>query len=97
MVQNRCNIMGKPTTPAEDWPLGTLLWFAVVVWFSSSLLSQSAFMAIHGLPYDAVAMLKTLGPVYYVVVVLELGMWLAVLGYGGHRWMNRRRERQLAL
>ena len=51
-------------------------------------------MAIHGLPYDAVAMLKTLGPVYYVVVVLELGMWLAVLGYGGHRWMNRRRGQQ---
>ena len=97
MVQNRYNRMEKPTTPAQDWPLGTLLWFAVVVWFSSSLLSQSAFMAIHGLPYDAVAMLKTLGPVYYVVVVLELGMWLAVLGYGGHRWMNRRRERQLAL
>ena len=42
----------------EDWPLGNILWFAVLVWFSSSVLSQSAYMAIHGLPYDAVSMLE---------------------------------------
>ena len=29
-------------------------------------------MAIHGLPYDAVAMTETLGPVYYLLVGLEL-------------------------
>ena len=34
----------------DDWPLGNILWFAVLIWFSSSLLSQSAYMAIHGLP-----------------------------------------------
>ena len=67
----------------DDWPMGNILWFAVLVWFSSSLLSQSAYMAIHGLPYDAVSMLKSLGPVYYLVVVLELVMWggLLVMGW----------------
>ena len=66
----------------DDWPLGNILWFAVVIWFSSSLLSQSAYMAINGLPYDAVALLETLGPWYYAVVVLELAMWGRSVGYG---------------
>jgi hypothetical protein len=76
--------------PAKDWPLGNILWFAVLVWFSSSLLSQSAYMAVHGLPYDAVSMLKSLGPVYYLVVVLELGMWVGLVAVG---WLKLRRLR----
>lgn len=83
--------MEKQHDPKQDWPMGTLLWFAVVVWFSSSLLSQSAFMAVHGLPYDAVAMLKSLGPVYYLIVAIELAMWMAVIVWGGHRLAVRRR------
>ena len=67
----------------NDWPMGNILWFAVLIWFSSSLLSQSAYMAIHGLPYDSISMLKTLGPVYYLVVLVELAMWggLFLMGY----------------
>ncbi len=70
--------------------MGTILWFAVVIWFSSSLLSQSAYLAIHGLPYDAVSMLKSLGPVYYVVIALELAMWVGLLTWGGRRLIRRR-------
>lgn len=84
--------MEKQHSTEQDWPLGTLLWFAVVVWFSSSLLSQSAFMAVHGLPYDAVAMLKSLGPVYYLVVILELLMWAAIIVWGGHKIAAKRRS-----
>ncbi len=67
----------------DDWPLGNILWFAVLVWFSSSLLSQSAYMAIHGLPYDAVSMLESLGPFYYLIIALEVAMWggLLVMGW----------------
>ncbi len=83
--------MEKHLHDGQDWPMGTLLWFAVVVWFSSSLLSQSAFMAVHGLPYDAVSMLKSLGPVYYLIVAMELAMWVAVIAWGGHRFVARRR------
>ena len=75
----------------DDWPLGNILWFAVLVWFSSSLLSQSAYMAIHGLPYDAVSMLESLGPVYYLVVVLELAMWGGLLVMG---WLKLNRSRR---
>lgn len=75
----------------KDWPLGNILWFAVLVWFSSSLLSQSAYMAIHGLPYDAVSMLESLGPFYYVVVLLEVAMWGGLLFMG---WIKLSRARR---
>ncbi len=75
----------------DDWPMGNILWFAVLVWFSSSLLSQSAYMAIHGLPYDAVSMLESLGPFYYLVVVLELAMWGGLLVMG---WLKLSRSRK---
>ncbi|MEC8764435.1 MAG: hypothetical protein VXX40_04465 [Candidatus Thermoplasmatota archaeon] len=78
----------------DDWPMGNILWFAVLVWFSSSLLSQSAYMAIHGLPYDAVSMLESLGPVYYLVVVLELVMWGGLLIMGWLKLSRSRRSRQ---
>jgi len=42
------------------------------------------------LPYDAVSMLKSLGPVYYLVVVLELGMWVGLVAVG---WLKLRRLR----
>ena len=78
----------------DDWPMGNILWFAVLVWFSSSLLSQSAYMAIHGLPYDAVSMLESLGPVYYLVVVLEFVMWGGLLIMGWLKLSRSRRSRQ---
>ena len=75
----------------EDWPLGNILWFAVLVWFSSSVLSQSAYMAIHGLPYDAVSMLESLGPFYYVIIALEIAMWGGLLVMG---WLKLSRARR---
>ena len=75
----------------DDWPMGNILWFAVLIWFSSSLLSQSAYMAIHGLPYDAVAKLETLGPAYYVIVGLELAMWGGLLFMGWTKLSRARR------
>ena len=75
----------------EDWPLGNILWFAVLIWFSSSVLSQSAYMAIHGLPYDAVSMLESLGPFYYVIIALEIAMWGGLLVMG---WLKLSRARR---
>ena len=75
----------------EDWPLGNILWFAVLVWFSSSVLSQSAYMAIYGLPYDAVSMLESLGPFYYVIIALEIAMWGGLLVMG---WLKLSRARR---
>ena len=70
--------MRKTSKPQGEWKSGTLLWFAVVVWFSSSLLSQAAYIAFYGVPYDAVALLKELGPLYYAVLIIELLMWAGI-------------------
>tara|TARA_B100001093_G_scaffold352651_3_gene337133 strand:+ start:9525 stop:9806 length:282 start_codon:yes stop_codon:yes gene_type:complete len=67
--------MAKETVEKDDWKLGTIFWFAVVIWFSSSLLSQAAYMAFYGVPYDAIVLLKQFGPVYYVVMIVELFIW----------------------
>ena len=75
----------------DDWPLGNILWFGVLVWFSSSVLSQSAYMAIHGLPYDAVSMLESLGPFYYLILALEIAMWGGLLVMG---WLKLSRSRR---
>ena len=85
--------MEEQMRPTDDWPLGTILWFAVMVWFSSSLLSQTAYLAIYGLPYDATALLKTLGPVYYFVLVLELIIWVGLFSVGGYRFYKSRQTR----
>jgi len=62
----------------DDWDLGTIFWYAVVVWFSSSLLSQSLYMALYGIPYDAVTLLKQFGPAYYIVFAIELFIWIGI-------------------
>ena len=76
----------------DDWPMGNILWFAVLIWFSSSLLSQSAYMATHGLPYDAVSMLNSLGPVDYLVVLWEITLWLGLLAMGWAKLVRARRS-----
>jgi hypothetical protein len=67
----------------DDWSMHTIMWYAVLVWFSASLLSQSLYLAFYREPYDAVVLLKTLGPIYYLVLFIEIVMWvtLFVLGY----------------
>jgi len=51
-------------------------WAVVVIWFSANLLSQALYMGINGGPYDASAMLSSLGAWYWVLLFLELGIWV---------------------
>jgi hypothetical protein len=84
--------MKEPHESAEDWPASNILWFAVTIWFCSSLLSQTAYLAIYGLPYDATAMLKSLGPVYYFVLIVELAMWGGLFAMGGYKFYRSRQD-----
>ena len=70
--------MGKTFKQQGEWTRGAFFWLAVVVWFSSSLLSQAAYLAFYGVPYDAIALLKELGPLYYAVLIVEIMMWLGI-------------------
>lgn len=65
-------IVGKNTNTAM------IGWGAVMVWFSANVLSQAAFIGTHGVPYDVEAMLGALGPWSWLLVTIELGVWLIV-------------------
>ena len=66
---------------AQQNRIGGMLWYAVLIWFSSSILSQALFIGFYGIPYDAIDLLGGIGPAYIGLVVIEMTMWalLAVL------------------
>lgn len=70
--------MGTIEAKAKTLTMSTVMWYAIFVWFASSLFSQSLYMAFHGVPYDAVALLQNLGPVYYIVLAIELIVWISL-------------------
>ena len=45
------------------------------IWFLANLLSQLAYISSHGIPYDGVDMLQSLGPLYYAIIGIELLLW----------------------
>ena len=65
----------------EKVKYSNFLLFTLAIWFCANLLSQSVFMAINGLPYDAVSMLKSLGPIYYFILIGELLLWIVAGGW----------------
>ena len=70
--------MGTIETERKALSMSTVMWYAIFVWFASSLFSQSLYMAFNGVPYDAVALLQNLGPVYYLVLAIELVVWICL-------------------
>jgi len=58
-----------------DWSVSTMSWYAILIWFSASLFSQVAHMAIYGIPYDANLMLASLGPYAWIIIGIELLIW----------------------
>jgi len=70
--------MGTSETKTRALTMSTVMWYAIFVWFASSLFSQSLYMAFNGVPYDAVALLQNLGPVYYIVLAIELVVWISL-------------------
>ena len=70
--------MGTEVEQSEKLQMSTLMWYAIFVWFATSLFSQSLYMAFNGVPYDAVALLQNLGPIYYLVLLIELFVWISL-------------------
>ena len=59
----------------------TVMISILAVWFVANLISQFAFIFTHGTPYDGIAMLTSLGPFYYAILILESLLWLWFLGF----------------
>lgn len=76
------------TMNKENVKYSNLLMFTLAIWFCANLLSQSVFIAINGLPYDAVSMLKSLGPIYYFILVGELVLWIVAGGWVVKKFMR---------
>lgn len=73
----------------EDWSVSTMSWYAILIWFSASLFSQVAHIAIYGLPYDANLMLASLGPFAWILIGIELLMWGVIALYFGAKIVKR--------
>ncbi len=73
----------------EDWSLSTMCWYAVFIWFGASLFSQSLYMAFNGTPYEANQLLNSIGPYAWVVIGIELVVWLFVAFAIGRKVLNR--------
>jgi cation transport ATPase len=85
--------MGTSETETRALTMSTVMWYAIFVWFASSLFSQSLYMAFNGVPYDAVALLQNLGPVYYIVLAIELVVWISLGSLLVKKVVNKTRDR----
>tara|TARA_X000001036_G_scaffold359232_1_gene341877 strand:- start:659 stop:1009 length:351 start_codon:yes stop_codon:yes gene_type:complete len=74
-------IHGDGLTKGHWEVLGIRLgWIAVVIWFSANLLSQAIYIGFNGVPYDANAILSSLGYWYWICILVELVIW-GTLGF----------------
>ena len=81
--------MGRDDNGSKSEKLTNFGWFVFIVWFCSNLLSQLAYIIAYGLPYDGISMLQSLGPVYYIAIIVEVTMWLFLGGFIGKKLINK--------
>ena len=68
-------------TNREDWSISIMCWYAVLIWFASSLFSQMLHIAKYGVPYDVDIMLESIGPYAWIVISIELAIWTMISVY----------------
>ena len=64
---------------SDDWSLSTICWYAIFVWFGASLFSQSVYLAIYGIPYDANIMLDSIGKLAWIIIGIEVVVWITLV------------------
>lgn len=77
----------------EDWSASMIGWFAILIWFSASLLSQAAYIASTGMPYEADAMLDSMGSFAWVVIGIEAIAWFMIVALIGSKAVKRHFQR----
>lgn len=93
MGRSTINIMESEES-REDWPLSTMCWYAVFIWFGASLFSQSVYIAFYGIPYDANIMLEAAGPLAWILIGIELVVWVMIAIFVGGKVSNRLQVKQ---
>ncbi len=64
------------------------------IWFSANLISQLLFISHYGNPYDVFSLLVSLGPIYVVIIIAELILWIWLIGFFIIKILIRLRTRQ---
>ena len=65
----------------EDWSISIMCWYAVLIWFASSLFSQVLHIAKYGIPYDVDILLDSIGPYAWIIIGIELSIWMMISMY----------------
>ena len=72
--------MGNTNVQQKFKQISPLLGATLAIWFVANLTSQLVFISIHGNPYDGLAMLMSLGPIYIAILLAEAILWVWVCG-----------------
>ena len=56
-------------------------------WSAANLFAQAIYMGINGVPFDGIAMIDSLGNWYYLLVIVEVAVWMYVALYFGKRFL----------
>lgn len=60
----------------KKWALSTYIWMSIIVWFCANVISQAAFIGKFGQPYGKDLLNQELGPIYWVLIILELSIYV---------------------
>ena len=81
--------MGNNNRQQNKKQISPILGAILAIWFVANLTSQLVFISIHGSPYDGIAMLMSLGPIYIAILVAEAILWVWVLFYVAYKTYNQ--------
>ena len=73
----------------NDWSVSMMSWYAVLMWFGASLFSQVAYLAIYGTPYDVNMLLDAAGPFAWLLIGIEIVVWVVMAVFIGKKVSNR--------
>ncbi len=58
-------------------------------WSAANLFAQAIYMGLNGVPFDGIAMIDSLGNWYYLLVIVEVVVWMYVALYFGKRILSK--------
>ena len=73
---------------SKQIPAKIFIWM-VMSWSAANLFAQAVYMGFNGVPFNGLAMIDSLGDWYYVIVLVEIAVWMYVAMYFGKRMMSK--------
>ncbi len=61
----------------------------VMSWAAANLFAQAVYIGFNGVPFDGIAMIDSLGSWYYVLIFIEIAVWMYVAVYFGKRLLTK--------